>query len=69
MKGKLRTKDVEGALSYFLRSSQERYRYIYTNLVDVLPDKAAAMQKIEMISSENGQAEYRIRKTARQQDK
>ena len=62
MKGKLTNSDVEGALSYYFGASQERYRYIFTSLLNSLPDIAANMQAIEMISIEDKIAEYRIKR-------
>ena len=62
MKGALRNKDVEGAVSYFLSISQQRYRDIFTNLLNSLPDIASNMQTIEMISVEDGVTEYRIKR-------
>jgi hypothetical protein len=63
MKVAMSEKNVEKAMALFLGSSQERYRYIYTNLLDLLPTIAADMRPIEMIYEEDGVAEYRIRKT------
>lgn len=63
MKEALANKDVEKAVAYFLSASQERYRYIFTSLLSVLPDIFANMQQaIEMISVESGVAEYRIKR-------
>ena len=61
MKGPLAEKDIEKAVVYFLGTSQERYRYIFTSLLNLLPDIVANMQAIEMVSVENGVAEYRIK--------
>lgn len=62
MKAGMTEKNIEKAVAFFLSSSQERYRYIYTNILDVLPDIAADMRPIEMIDEESGVAEYRIRR-------
>jgi YVTN family beta-propeller protein len=62
MKEALANKDVEGAMNYYCSESQERYRYIFIRLVNLLPDIVSNMQDIEMISVLNGVAEYRIRK-------
>ncbi|MFA4829001.1 MAG: DUF1566 domain-containing protein [Thermodesulfovibrionales bacterium] len=62
MKGKLTNSDMEGALSYYFGASQERYRYIFTSLLNSLPDIAANMQAIEMISIGDKIAEYRIKR-------
>jgi hypothetical protein len=62
MKGAMSEKNVEKAMAFFLGSSQERYRYIYTNILDLLPTVAAEMLPIEMIDEEGGVAEYRIRR-------
>jgi len=63
MKTKLATGDVEGAVRYFLGNSQERYRDIFTNILNLLPTIVANMQSIEMIYVESGVAQYRIRRT------
>jgi hypothetical protein len=60
MKQKLANQDVEGALEYFLKSSKEKYQYIFTSLLDKLPDLVSKMREVEMISTENGIAECRI---------
>ncbi len=62
MKGALAEGNVEKILTYFLISSQERYRYIFTSLINPLADIAAGMQSIEMISLKNGVSEYRIKR-------
>jgi len=56
-------KDIEEAVSYFLNTAQERYRYLFTNLFNLLPDIASNMQTIELISVEEGVAEYRMKRT------
>jgi len=63
MKTALMNGDVEGALGYFLGNSQERYRDIFTNILNLLPTIVANMQSIEMIYVESGVAQYRIRRT------
>jgi len=62
MKEKLKNKDVEGAITYFDSASQEKYRSVFTSLLNSLPDITANMQTIEIISIENGVAEYRIKR-------
>ncbi len=63
MKKSLTAKDVEKAVSYFLITSQERYRYLFSSLLDLLPDIASNMQAtIEMIFAEDGIAQYRIKR-------
>jgi hypothetical protein len=62
MKVALAEMNVEGAVATFLGSSRERFRYIFTTLLSSLPDIAAAMRSIEMISLEGGVAEYRIKR-------
>ena len=42
------------------KSSKEKYQYIFTSLLDKLPDLVSKMREIEMISTENGVAECRI---------
>ncbi|MCL4475539.1 MAG: hypothetical protein M1508_04835 [Nitrospirae bacterium] len=62
MKGALANRDVEKAVAHFLSKSQERYRYLFITLLASLPDIAADMQNIEMISLEDGVSEYRIKR-------
>jgi len=62
MKEAILTQNIEKTLAYFLKTSQERYCYIFTNLLSSLPDIATNMQAIEMISTEDGVAEYRIKR-------
>jgi len=63
MKGALMRGDVEGGVTTFLKSSQERYRYIFTSLINSLPVIIANMNPIELIYVKSGVAQYRIRKT------
>jgi hypothetical protein len=62
MKAALTNQDVNGASSIFLSSSQEKYQYIFSNLLEQLPDIAANMRSIEMVYVEAGVAQYRIKK-------
>ncbi|MBI4824432.1 MAG: adhesin, partial [Nitrospirae bacterium] len=62
MRSELAEGDVEGAMGYFLSSSQERYRYLFTTLLNLLPEIASNMQNIEMILVEGDIAEYRIKR-------
>lgn len=62
MKTALGNQDVNGATTIFLSSSQERYQYIFSNLIEQLPDIAANMNSIEMIYAEEGVAQYRIKR-------
>jgi len=63
MKEALRDINIEAALSYFLSSSRERYRQIFTDITNYLPELVDSMQLIEMIYAEDGVAEYRIKRT------
>jgi hypothetical protein len=63
MKTKLGSQDVEGAMAYIYGLSQERYRFTFTSIKDLLPDIIANMQGIEMISMRNRVSEYRIKRT------
>jgi hypothetical protein len=60
MKSGLSSQDVEGALVYFLETSKDKYREIYTALQAQLPQTAADMQNIEMIYAKDDRAKYRI---------
>jgi len=62
MKEGLIKKDVEVAVSHFLNTAQERYRYLFTSLLNSLPDITSNMKTIELISIEEGVAEYRIKR-------
>ncbi len=62
MKTKLAGQDVEGAVSYFVSTSQERYRDIFTALSTRLPELVQNMQDIQLINLKNNAAKYRIRK-------
>lgn len=63
MKAAMADKDLEKVMSYFLSSSQDKYRRAFTAALNSLPDMTNDMRPIELISAENGTAEYRIRKT------
>ncbi|UCG79069.1 MAG: hypothetical protein JSV21_04375 [Nitrospirota bacterium] len=60
MKRAMINKDVDGALTYFMEHSRERYRHILIQLKEDLPDIAYAMGVIQMIYMNNGIAKYRI---------
>jgi hypothetical protein len=60
MKSGLSSQDVEGALAYFVETSQDKYRVIYTALQAQLPQLATDMQNIEMVYAKDGRAKYRI---------
>jgi PKD repeat protein len=62
MKGALAEKNISRAMTQFSSDSQERYKYIFANLLNLLPDIVAHMQSIEMVTVEDGIAEYRIKK-------
>jgi hypothetical protein len=62
MKTKLSAQDVEGAVSYFVSTSQERYRDIFTALSTRLPELVQNMQDIQLVYLKNNAAKYRIRK-------
>jgi len=62
MKAAMALMDVEKAVSFFLPDSQDRYSGIFTALGSILPQVAQEMQEIELISLENGLANYRIRR-------
>ena len=62
MKTKLANQDVEGAVSYFVSTSQERYRDIFTALSTGLPALVQNMHDIQLIYLKNNAAKYRIRK-------
>jgi len=62
MKGELSTHNIEKAVAYFLSSSQERYRYIFTSLLNSLQDIITDMHAMEIVSIEEGVAEYRIKR-------
>jgi len=62
MKAAMINKNIEKLVAYFLSTSQERYRYIFTNLLSSLSDIAANMKAIEMIYLEDRVAEYRIKR-------
>ena len=60
MKSGMASQDVEGSLAYFLETSKDKYRGIYTALLAQLPQTAAGMQNIELIYAKDGRAKYRI---------
>jgi PKD repeat protein len=62
MKEALASRDIEKAASYFFRTAQEKYRNIFTTIMNRLPSIAANMQAIEMIYLEDGVAQYRIKR-------
>lgn len=62
MRGALVNQNIEGAIVHFLGSSQEKYRTLFINLLNLLPEIITTMQEIEMISAESGVVEYRIKR-------
>ena len=62
MKGALVNQNVEGAVNYYLSTSQGRYRDIFTTILTSLPSIASTMQKIELIYLEQNIAQYRIKR-------
>jgi hypothetical protein len=63
MKNAMISRNVEEVMSYFLTTSQDKYRKAFASIVDFLPDVAASMQEIQMIAVKNGVAEYRVKRT------
>jgi hypothetical protein len=63
MKGEMAKGNVEGAVAEFLSSSQEKYRGIFTFLLDQLPVIATNMNPIEKVYLEGDAAQYRIKRT------
>lgn len=62
MKSRLIAGDIEGALDYFARPSQDQYRKIFTYLSDQISGIAANMEEIEQIYADDNVAKYRIMK-------
>jgi fibronectin type 3 domain-containing protein len=62
MKTALINGDIEGALTYYLENSRERYRGIFSALGNHIQEIASSMQSIELIYMNNGLAKYRIRR-------
>jgi hypothetical protein len=62
MKSALSNQNVDGALKYFARETNELYRDIYTALGNNLPQIAQDMQNIQFIYAEGRMAKYRIRR-------
>lgn len=60
MKAALAAGDIEGGVQYFIGPSKERYRQIFTVLMDKLPALIQSMDEIEMIYFADGTAKYRI---------
>ena len=60
MKEKLADRNVDGALEFFLDSSKEMYRSMFTLLYDELPLVVNGMQNIEMVYIKGNRARYRI---------
>jgi fibronectin type 3 domain-containing protein len=62
MKAALLSGDSEGALSFYLENSRERYRGLFAALSSHLQEIVTTMQPIELIYMNNGLAKYRIRR-------
>ena len=62
MKVALESKDIEDGIKYFLSSSKGRYRYLFNAILNQLSDMVSEMRQIEMVSLEDGVAEYRIKR-------
>ncbi len=60
MKSKLASGEIDEALNYFKEGSKEDYRKLFTALADRLPELVSEMQGIEMVTSGDDRAEYRI---------
>jgi hypothetical protein len=63
MKGALRLRNIETALSSFLESSRESYRQAFNIIQEDLPLIISQMQTIEMIYLIDNIAKYRINRT------
>ena len=63
MKARLAVGDVAGAVVDFSNGTHDTYREIFMALGAQLPQVAAGMQPIEMISAKDGTAKYRIRRS------
>jgi hypothetical protein len=55
--------NVEEALSYFTRGSQDKYRQIFEAIEDKLSEEAAGLQDIVPVSFRGTTAKYRIQRT------
>lgn len=55
--------DVEQALSYFTKGSQDQYRQIFEAIQEKLPEEAANLQDIALVSFSGTTAKYRIQRT------
>lgn len=64
MREALRRGDVDHALNYFTRGSQDRYRKIFDSIRDKLGEQAAALQDVVLVSFTGSTAKYRIQRDA-----
>ncbi|HSG05139.1 MAG TPA: PKD domain-containing protein, partial [Nitrospiria bacterium] len=55
--------DIEAALGFFTHGSRERYREIFGAIADSLPDEAAGLEDLELITIRGTTAKYRIHRT------
>lgn len=62
MKIWLMSGDIEAALQYFHENNKSKYRDIFHALADRLPDIAAQMRPITLITIASGRAEYRLKR-------
>jgi len=69
MKAKLAAGDIQGALSYYSAETRAIHEEIFTALADQLPEIAAEMRDIELVSIEDGFANYRIARSEVHQGK
>jgi len=63
MKKRLLDKDIEGALSFFLPISQQRYREIFNALGSSVIQMVQDMQNIQQVYLRQNVAKYRIRRS------
>jgi hypothetical protein len=62
MKGALRYKDVEGALTQFVEETKEQYRQAFNYISDIIPDVVNGMQNIELVYLKDKVSKFRIRR-------
>ncbi|MHB8881187.1 MAG: PKD domain-containing protein, partial [Thermodesulfovibrionales bacterium] len=60
MKGALASKNIEGALTFFIPESRELYRQAFNLIIYYLPEIVSAMQRVELVYSKDKIAKYRI---------
>ena len=56
----LENRNIEEALSFFIESSKEKYRYLFKHLSNILPELVSSIDSIELVYLEDGVAEYRL---------